>query len=607
MQGKGTGGDEGDEEDELTEKRPLEGLDYFIFGLGNKTYEHYNVISKRLDARLKMLGGERLLATGEGDDDGSLEEDFLAWKPLAIEAIASYFGVESSGSTRDQPHVPEFVVKLTDDDPDVVFHGEHSASDPRRWKTVDGSVVEEAPRGYDLKHPFYGRLVDSKQLFVKTADKFDFASQSPEIPFKSSGSVTVAGSTVSIERHCFHMEIDLSESGILYQSGDHLGIWPESETGEVRRLAALLKVKSLDQVVDIVSAGEAVSPKTKRPFPVPATIRAILTNYVDISDVVKQHHFEILGKYAMDAKEKARLFEICDKRDVYNSVVDKARKNLADVLQDFKSIEIPLGVVFCELLPKTGLRYYSISSSSVKDTKKVSITAVVVRYAVAAGSAAPNPPKKPKVVVKEGLATSWLERLHEKRLKLSSQPIVPAKFAVPDLHLPLYIRSSNFKLPLDPSVPIVMVGPGTGVAPFRAFIHERMATASSGKRVGSTWLFYGCRNKENDYLYRNEFEEFERNVQTESLDIDLRIITAFSRDGPQKVYVQHRIAEFKKDIWRLLEQENGCFYICGDAKHMAADVSKALEGIASELGKVNGKEWLKKLRAASRYSEDVWS
>ncbi|KAI8930058.1 hypothetical protein BC831DRAFT_441195 [Entophlyctis helioformis] len=631
MDGKGLGEDAGDEDDDMTFERPVEGLSYFIFALGNKTYEHYNAIGRRAFKRLEKLGALPVLPIGEGDDDGSLEEDFLAWKPKVMAAVSTFFGLDGvkTVSQRDRPHVP--VYDVVDGKPKsqaAVFRGEHTIDTPRRWEAAlteaatEGFEMLEADQQYkevtkivtyDAKHPFYGRVVASRPLFTKTADTFDFTGSGAEMP--SGGDPpkwSVSGtSKIVVQRDCYHMELDLSGSRLKYTTGDHVGVWPENSPAEVGRLARLLKIDTLDRVIDMVPNPKNPLPNTKKPFPMPCTLRAALTNYLDITDVLKQFHFDILAKYATAPADRERLLAISEDRALYVSLIEKGRKNLADVVAEFPSIQVPLGVVLGEILTRTAVRYYSISSSSKEEPTRVSLTAVVVRYAVAspaAGLALPGgSARKAKVVLKEGLATSWLQRQHDARTGTGAA--LATETSVPPLHLPLYIRSSTFRLPANHQTPIVMVGPGTGVAPFRGFVHERVLAAKQGSTVGPTWLFYGCRNSESDFLYRDEFEAFESQAAN-GLPIDLHIVTAFSRQGAQKVYVQHRITEYARDVWRLLHTLRGSFYICGDAKHMAHDVVNALEAMAVSVGGLSNdgaKQWIKDMRASGRYLEDVWS
>jgi NADPH-ferrihemoprotein reductase len=226
---------------------------------------------------------------------------------------------------------------------------------------------------------------------------------------------------------------------------------------------------------------------------------------------------------------------------------------------------VPIEVVLAEILRPIAVRYYSISSSSVESPKIVSVTAVVVRYPIAQNHL--KIAGKKRVIAKDGLATGCLERLHEIRTKDPHSATVDG--SPPLLYLPLYIRASNFRLPRDHTKPVIMVGPGTGVAPFRAFLRERVHIASQGAAVGPTWLFFGSRNEKSvfetiniqDNLYADEFAELLNKVKKEGLNIDLRVITAFSRDSDKKVYVQHRLAENGNAVWDHLQ--TGYFYICG--------------------------------------------
>ena len=148
-----------------------------------------------------------------------------------------------------------------------------------------------------------------------------------------------------------------------------------------------------------------------------------------------------------------------------------------------------------------------------------------------------------------------------------------------------------------------MVGPGTGLAPFRGFIQERAWQKEQGKTIGETHLYFGCRNKDVDYIYREELEKYEQ-------DGVLTLHTAFSRDQGQKVYVSHRMRENAADVWRLIGEQNAHFYICGDAKMMAKDVHDIVTDIVRDHGGKTQEEaeaYVKKMESQKRYSADVWS
>merc|ERR1719356_1594857 len=193
-----------------------------------------------------------------------------------------------------------------------------------------------------------------------------------------------------------------------------------------------------------------------------------------------------------------------------------------------------------ELLPRLQARFYSISSSSRVHNESVHVTAVVVEYETPTG-------RKNK-----GVATTWLK------------PMLPGPGENEFHKVPVYVRRSQFRLPNRPQTPIIMVGPGTGLAPFRGFIQERAWQKAQGKPVGPTVLYFGCRNKAQDYIYQDELEAWED-------DGLLTLHTAFSRDQKEKRYVTHCLRENGASVWDLLDQ-GAHLYVCGDAKMMAKDV-----------------------------------
>ncbi|KAJ3122369.1 NADPH-cytochrome P450 reductase [Nowakowskiella sp. JEL0407] len=614
MKGQGKGDDDGVEIEDDFDDPDASSLRYVIFGLGNKTYEHFNAMSRRVDKRLKALGAKRIGAAGEGDDDGSLEDDYLNWKAGILKDIAAFFHVDSTSSSTSQnnrtlPHNPSFelIEELNENDPDKIYYGELTSNSPRRWHTpLESAQVERSGyqvfvekseiSSYDAKHPYYAAVTQSRPLYTNGFDEFTFNNPKIKIiPPSVESRFTTSGNKISIIRQCLHLDIDIEGSGLKYETGDHIGVYPSNSEDEVLALARALNIES--KLNDTFT----IKPKTstdKIPFPVPTTYRTALTYYLDLRPELKQHQLEVLAKYATDENEKKKLFEYVDSREKYLEEVEKTQMNLKDILLKFKSVKIPLVVIMTEILSRTVVRYYSISSSSLQHPNTVSVTAVVVRYALSQDT---------QVAIKEGLSTSWFQRLHESQ----SAGILndPNSTTVPKLSVPMYIRSSQFRLPKQHSIPVVMVGPGTGVAPFRGFARERVELAKRGESVGPTWLFFGCRDPEIDFMYKEELANIEKEIS--GTDFEWKLITAFSRvKGEKKVYVQHRLKEHQARVWELLNGLGGYFYVCGDAKSMAKDVTAALQSMAVECGGMDeegAKQWVKTLKSGGRYQEDVWA
>jgi NADPH-ferrihemoprotein reductase len=518
----------------------LENLNYVVFGLGNRTYEHFNEVARRIDKRLSELGATRIGERGEGDDDKALEEDYLGWKDDMWEEFAKRLELEEGGAG----DVADFVVTEVDDvAQDKVYHGELSAR--ALASSASGAVT---PVGsYNSKNPYPAPVATTRELFAVDGD-----------------------------RNCIHIEFDLTGSGITYQHGDHVGVWPSNPDVEVERMLSVLGLTDKRHTpISIESLDPALA---KVPFPVPATYEAVFRHYLDVSATASRQTVGFLARYAPTEEAREKLTRWGNDKDAYHDEVDGAALKLAEVLQaaagdDLTSPKatvwpIPFDRVISNI-PRLQPRYYSISSSAKLYPSTVHVTAVVLKYESSPSIAHAGQPRwvyglstnfifhvKQASAAASGVNTPLLAAPGtqaaphtgglaggESAIKFADMPLY--KIAGPrDFHLrdsvyrvPVHVRRSTFRLPTSPKIPIIMIGPGTGVAPFRGFVQERVALArrareKNGPDAIAEWapmyLFYGCRKEDQDFLYREEWPE-----HIKELDGKLIMRNAFSR-GPDR-------------------------------------------------------------------------
>ncbi|XP_059370960.1 NADPH--cytochrome P450 reductase-like isoform X2 [Carassius carassius] len=445
---------------------------------------------------------------------------------------------------------------------------------------VEATGEESSIRQYELK---VHSDVNMNKVYTGELGRLkSFESQKP--PFDSKNPF-LAPVTVNRklnkagDRHLMHLELDITGSRIRYESGDHVAVYPINDSVIVSRIGDLLGV-DLDTVISLNNLDEESN--KKHPFPCPTTYRTALTHYLDITNPPRTNVLYELAQYASEPKEQENMRKMASSsaegKALYQSWVLDSCRNILAVLEDLPSLRPPIDHL-CELLPRLQARYYSIASSSKVHPNSIHICAVVVEYETKTGR------------VNKGVATNWLK---------NKTPTDNGHKAT----VPMYIRKSQFRLPFKSTNPVIMIGPGTGIAPFMGFVQERGWLKEQGKEVGETVLYYGCRYKNEDFLYQEELEEFEETGVLTELNV------AFSRDQAEKVYVQHLLKRNKEAVWRLVHTDNAHIYICGDARNMARDVQNAFYEIAEELGglsRAQAVDYIKKLMTKGRYSQDVWS
>lgn len=459
-------------------------LRYAVLALGDTSYADFCGIGRQVDARLEALGATRLQARGEADVD--VDTVAAPWTQTALEQA-----IEAAGPARTA----------------AAPVAAHSVVTP----------LHPATAAWTRQQPFAAEILASQRIVASDSGK-----------------------------DVRHIELSLAGSGITYQPGDALGVWPQQAPELV---AAVLATLALDGAAMIEHDGDALS------------LAQWLTERRELTALTRpflQAHAE-RGQH----DELAGLLEP-DNRAAFTELL--ASHQLLDVLRRWPVAWDGSGLVAA--LRPLAPRMYSIASSQAVVDEEVHLTVERLRYSRDGED-------------RWGVATRYLCDLAEGD------------------RVPVFIEANDrFRLPAAADRDVIMIGPGTGVAPFRAFVQQRQETGAAGRQ----WLFFGNPHRRSDFLYQLEWQ---RAVNDGALT---RLSVAFSRDQAHKIYVQDRLREHGADVWAWLES-GAHLYVCGDADHMAPDVHAALVDIIHTHGgqsRADASVWLKQLLSEGRYARDVY-
>jgi sulfite reductase (NADPH) flavoprotein alpha-component len=350
------------------------------------------------------------------------------------------------------------------------------------------------------------------------------------------------------EKDTRHFEIDLSGWGLNYEVGDSMTVWPTNDPTLVEEIIAKLGAKGDESVK---------GPNGEKP------LREVLFRDCRITQTTPKFLKAIAEKAVNGAPLLTELLKPERKPDLDTYLWGM---EVIDFLIEHPSIKWT-PQEFVDTLAKLLPRMYSISSSLKAHPDQVHFTIDVVHY-------------ESRGRQRKGVCSTFLAERADKA------PV------------PVFPNTSKFRLPEDGNTPIMMVGPGTGIAPFRAFLQERKAIGAKGKN----WLFFGSQHQHCNYFYRDELEQYQR-------DGFLKCDCAWSRDSAEKSYVQHKMLNNADEIWKWIDGEGGQFFVCGDARRMAKDVDAALRKIIQEKGgktEEQTNEYVEKLKADKRYKRDVY-
>jgi sulfite reductase (NADPH) flavoprotein alpha-component len=352
--------------------------------------------------------------------------------------------------------------------------------------------------------------------------------------------------TEGSDKETRHFEFSLTGSGLSYDPGDSLGVLPLNCSNVVDQLLKSVGFTGNEELV-VEDEKLTLTNALQKKFACTVLSKIQIKKFNEFANSSKLDEL-------LKLENKEALIDYMWGRELIDLFSEYPQKGMS--VENFVSLLRPMPP-----------RLYSIASSISAHPEEVHLTVAVVKY--------DSYGRKRK-----GVCSSYLaERVGDS--------------------IPCYFHpNKNFKLPEDGNAPIIMVGPGTGIAPFRAFIEERKVSGASGKN----WLFFGDRSQKTDYLYGSEWESYLKDGLINELDL------AWSRDQDEKVYVQHKMLEKGKVLWEWLE-DGAIFYVCGDASRMAKDVDSALRTIAQKQGAMSEEDsalWVKKLQKDKRYLKDVY-
>ena len=376
-----------------------------------------------------------------------------------------------------------------------------------------------------------------------------------------------------VDRSTRHIEVALPE-GVSYQTGDHLCVVPVNRPALVAKTLRHYNFSESSHIRVHVTGGR------RSPFPNDSTfsVQRLADVYGELQAVASRKDVATMAQHTRCPDTKRQLEALSQpasaEQDLYRSEVFLKHKSVFDLLQEFPACELPFEI-FLEIIPWLTPRYYSISSSPLADARRCSITVGVVRGPALSG-----------VGEYEGVCSNYL-------CEAKPGDVIHAIVKAP---------AQSFRLPEDVATPIIMIGPGTGLAPFRGFIQQRRALHDAGAALGPALLFFGCRHQSQDFIYADELQQAHE-------DGLIQLHTAFSRDQHERVYVQDVIRRERAQVWSAL-QDGAVVYVCGDGANMEPDVKRALIKLYTEetdASRDAAQAWMDEMVSEQRYVLDVWT
>ncbi|KAF0510185.1 riboflavin synthase domain-like protein [Gigaspora margarita] len=595
----------------IKSKTYLSHAKFSILGLGDTNYSNFNNTAKRLEKKLLDLGGSSFYNTGLADDAVGLESIVDPWIANLWLALANVCVQKQKDSGID---VTESIVSLSIKDNSQNTNNLQSSENDSHL--TNGNESESIKLGNKILLDLTD-IVDSDQLtaipriptvFCKISrlNKEKVTTPLPSFLASSSRILNTRINAVRCLTHpnavkkTLHLELDIKDLEFSFIPGDAFEIFAPNHEVLVKGILNTLGINEnmAHEEISIEAAEGIVDlPIHLKKF-VSTSIFELLQYGVDLTSLPRKALLRMMADYTSDDQEKRSLFFLCSKQgsQQLNRLYEQ-RPTILDLLVTFPSCKPPIERLL-DTLPQHQPRYYSIVNSPLMNPNELHFAFNIVDYYT------PNPYN----IQKHGVCTTWLDKLCGYVNEMNVRTILNSNITIP---IALKTNQSGFNVPSDISKPLIMIGPGTGVAPFIGFLQHRelqFLSENNDKHLGDMWLFYGCRDKEKDFLYRKELEGFvERGILKE-------LFVAVSRapdagvDGKPK-YVQDIMRIKGRDIFELITKKDAIIFVCGDAKGMAKGVNDALADILVEHGQMQQSEaldLLKKWLREKRYLRDLW-